>query len=329
MKKFTTLLTGCLILTNTTFATLNYSLAISNPGFTQLVSPNNISGFNCSCGDQIVSSPINIGFTFVFDGVSYTQFEVSDNGQLFLGAPAYTCSSNCATTCNFSEIEPANLSGGTDRNVICPLWDDLGFNNCGGGINYQLSGAAGNHVMTIEWLLVDWKYNNTNNPHGAISFQVKLYEATPGQIDFIYRQDAQALGTNTQAPHARIGLMGVMGDYYSTSETGATPSKTTEFIVATKPADGAQFRWSDMSSTSVKYINRENINVYPNPVVTNMVIDFTSEKISSIEIYNEIGCKVYSTNKSVQNINLSTLPPGLYFIIINSDTSLRRRFIKL
>src|ERR1700757_1020211 len=191
MKKITTLLASSLIFINSIFATLDYTLTVSNPGFTPLVSPNNISDFNCSCGDEIVSSPINIGFSFMFDGVAYTQFEVSDNGQLFLGAPAYSCSSNCGPTCNYSEMEPANLSGGTDRNVICPLWDDLGFNNCSSSVNYLMTGSPGSRTMTIEWLLMDWKVNNTGNPHGGISFQVILYEATSGQIDFIYRRDAQ------------------------------------------------------------------------------------------------------------------------------------------
>src|ERR1700752_2053643 len=138
MKKIATLIVSSLLVSNLMFAQLNYTLTVSTPGFTPLVSPTNISDFGCAFGDEIVSSPINIGFTFMFDGVAYTQFEVSDNGQLFLGSPAYTCSGNCGPTCSFSEMEPANLSGGTDRNVICPLWDDLGFNNCSSSVNYLM-----------------------------------------------------------------------------------------------------------------------------------------------------------------------------------------------
>jgi hypothetical protein len=331
MKKITTFLAVSSVIVNAAFAQLNYSLTVSNPGFTQLVSPTNISDFSCACGDQIVSLPINIGFSFMFDGTPYTQFEVSDNGQLFLGAPAYTCNSNCGGTCNFSEIEPANLSAGSDRNVICPLWDDLGFNNCAGTINYQLSGTAGNQVMTIEWLLVDWKYNNNGNPHGTMSFQVKLYEAIAGQIDFIYKRDAQPLGIGTQAPHARIGLMGAAGDYYSTDETGVSPSKTTEFIVIAKPADGAQFRWTDASTASVKYVNGTSARIYPNPASNTITLDPSVKEISLIEFYTETGNKVYTnTNYSPdQKIDVSNLAPGIYFVkMYKKGMSSFSRFIK-
>jgi len=336
MKKIATLFIASFMITNAMFATLDYTLTVSNPGFTPLVSPNNISAFNCSCGDEIVSSPINIGFTFMFDGVAYTQFEVSDNGQLFLGAPAYSCSSNCGSTCNFSEMEPANLSGGTDRNVICPLWDDLGFNNCSASVNYLMSGTAGSRIMTIEWLLVDWKANNSGNPHGSISFQVVLYEAVAGQIDFIYRQDAQPLGTGNQAPHARIGLMGLAGDFYSTDETGANLSKVTEYTVIAKPTTGVQFRWTDISSASIINVTaiNDDINIYPNPVMDYISVDMNNSKgVKSIEVYNEMGAKVCSNEalnkKFSQKIDMRTLPAGIYFIKINTDAEIiRKKVIK-
>src|ERR1700745_1982732 len=110
------------------FATLNYILTVSNPGYTALSGGTTIPNFNWGCGDGMVSSSLPIGFTFVYNGSSYTTFEISDNGELFLGG-SYTCSDNCAGTCNFSEEEPSNLSGGTDRPAICPLWDDLAFNS--------------------------------------------------------------------------------------------------------------------------------------------------------------------------------------------------------
>lgn len=326
MKKLITFLAGSLCYASSALATLDYTLAVSSPGFTPLSSPTNISDFGCACQDQIVSQPINIGFSFMYDGVAYTQFEVSDNGQLFLGAPAYSCSSNCGGTCNFSEEEPANLANGTDRNVICPLWDDLGFNNCSASVNYQLSGSPGSQVMTVEWLLIDWKVNNSGNPHGAISFQVKLYEAVPGQIDFIYRQDAQPLGVNNQAPHARIGLMGATGDYYSTDETGIAPSKTNEYVVTAKPADGIMFRWTPSSTTLLKTNPAAKWSIYPNPVLNDLFID-SPAKAASIEVYNETGVKVISAEmRNAQPLHIGFLPPGIYMIRINGNEG--KRFIK-
>jgi len=238
------------------FATLNYGLTVSNPGYTAIAGGTAVPNFNNACQDQMVSSLLPIGFTFTYNGTAYTQFEVSDNGELFLGG-SYTCSNNCGGSCNFSEIEPTNANGfaaTADRPAVCPLWDDLGFNANGSGVSYKTTGTAGNHILTVEWLLMDWKVNNTNSPHGSISFQVVLYESPLGQIDFIYRQDAQALGAGTQAPHAKIGLMGAMGDYYSTDDLGSTPSKTVETTVITKPANGILFRWTDPTSLPIELL---------------------------------------------------------------------------
>jgi hypothetical protein len=228
---------------NPAFSTLNYGLTVSNPGYTYLSGANVVGNFNNVCGDGMVSSSLPIGFTFIYDGISYTQFQVSDNGELFLGG-SYTCNDNCGGTCNFSEKEPANLSAGTDRPAICPLWDDMAFNSNSAKLTYTTTIVAGVKILTVEWLLMDWKYNNSNSPKGGITIQVKLYESPVGQIDFIYKQEAQALGAGVQAPHARIGLMGAAGDYYSTDELGTTPSQSSEFIVVAKPATGIQLRWT-------------------------------------------------------------------------------------
>ena len=238
---------------NSTFATLNYVLTVLNPGYTALTGGTAVSNFNWGCGDGMVSSSLPIGFTFVYNGTSYTTFEISDNGELFLGS-SYTCNDNCGGTCNFSEKEPANLSSGTDRPAICPLWDDMAFNSSSSGASYKTTGTAGNHILTVEWKLMDWKYNNSNTPHGTISFQVVLYESPVGQIDFIYQQEAQALGTGVKAPTARIGLMGASGDYYSTNEAGATPSKSVETTVINKPATGVLLRWTDPTTLPVELL---------------------------------------------------------------------------
>ncbi|HKC68023.1 MAG TPA: hypothetical protein VKG26_07315 [Bacteroidia bacterium] len=256
---------------NSAFATLNYILVVSNPGYTALSGGTAVPNFNNGCQDQMVSSLLPIGFTFTYNGTAYTQFEVSDNGELFLGG-SYTCSNNCGGSCNFSEIEPTNTNGfvaTADRPAICPLWDDLGFNANGSGVSYKTTGTTGNHILTVEWLLMDWKVNNSNSPHGSISFQVVLYESPAGQIDFIYRQESQALGTTTtQLPHAKIGLMGAMGDYYSTDNLGSTPSKSVETTVTAKPATGILLRWTDPGTLPIELLFFKGI-VQDNKILLN------------------------------------------------------------
>jgi len=241
------------------FPVLNYTMVVSTPGFTPLgVGKTTLANFNWFCGDQMVSDPLPIGFTFQYDGTGYTQFEVSDNGQLFLGAPGISCNSNCGPSCTFPNgIEPNNLSSGTDRPAICPLWDDHGFNASGSEVNYITAGVAPNRTLTVEWLLVSWKYNNTAAPQGGISFQVKLFESPAGQIDFIYRQDAQALGVTTQSPSASIGLMGASGDYYSTNNTGSAISKVSQTNITAKPANGVRYRWTQAGGLPIELVSFE------------------------------------------------------------------------
>jgi hypothetical protein len=289
---------------NSVFATLNYGLTVSNPGYTALAGGTLVSNFNWGCQDQMVSSLLPIGFTFVYDGISYTQFEVSDNGELFLGG-SYTCSSNCGGSCNFSEIEPTNSNGfaaTADRPAICPLWDDLGFNSSGSHVSYLTSGGAGNHILTVEWLLMDWKVNNTATPHGSISFQIVLYESPTGQIDFIYKRESQLLGSGTQAPHAKIGLMGAMGDYYSTDDLGSTPSKTIETTVTAKPADGALFRWTDPTSLPIELLFFKGISQKNNVLLSWETATEIDNNYFTLSRSNDgIDFKVISTVKGAGN----------------------------
>lgn len=70
-------------------------------------------------------------------------------------------------------------------------------------------------------------------------------------------------------------------------------------------------------------------NIYPNPVNDRLMIE-TNEKVNAVNIYNLLGVAVYSTNNFVQNeINVSGLLEGVYFISIKTDKGeIVKRFIK-
>ncbi|MCD6066164.1 MAG: hypothetical protein K0S33_990 [Bacteroidetes bacterium] len=248
------LLTAAVFSGSPAFAILMYGLTVTTPGYTALVGGTTVPNFNNGCSDGLTSGALSIGFTFVYDAHNYTQFQVTENGRIFLGNGVPACSDNCGSGCDgfgpSYQVQPSSGAGGglgasVIHPTICPLWDDLGMNVAGSKVSYLTTGAVGNRVLTVEWLLIDWKYNNVNQANtSTISFQVKLYESPAGQIDFIYRQEPEALGA-TPTQHARIGLTGfTAGDYYSTNAAGAAPSKTVESDVAAKPANGAQFRWN-------------------------------------------------------------------------------------
>jgi hypothetical protein len=80
----------------------------------------------------------------------------------------------------------------------------------------------------------------------------------------------------------------------------------------------------DINETSDTKISR----IYPNPFSDNLNIDYylTGEKDIEIGIYNSVGKKVFgqayskkNTGLHTETISLSTLPKGVYFVILKSD----------
>lgn len=186
--------------------------------------------------DENISASTSIGFTFQFGCANYTTFQASSNGVLYLGTAIAS-----APFDNFPD-----LAFNADRPVIAPLWDDLKTSSAaqGGGVNYTLSGASPNRILTVEWKKMKWYYASTGP---IISFQVKLYE-TSNRIDFIYQQENIA---NLAFPAAAIGLAGAnSGDYYSLNNASSSPtaSQSTETDnISTAPATGQIYRWDPIS----------------------------------------------------------------------------------
>ena len=140
-------------------------------------------------GDDGYSNGLPIGFSFVYNGISYSTFSLSTNGWLCFGQ---SISSSASSN---------NLSTGGTRPLEAPLWDDIGIASVN-DITYQVSGVAPDRVINIQWNNVKWAFTTTNVP--SIAFQVKLYE-TINRIEFIYKQ---ITGT-VVSPSASIGISGV------------------------------------------------------------------------------------------------------------------------
>ena len=217
----------------------NYTFSATTGTFTQIqgtggsVSPG-LSGGNTDDG---YFNSIPIGFTFYFEGISYTTLSASTNGWLTLG--------NTLAASVFSN----NLNTGTPRPIIAPLWDDLA-ENAAGNFTYLLSGSSPNQVLTIEWLNMKWNFAST----AGISFQVKLYESNK-RIEFIYRQDAGAVNSAS----ASIGLAGsVSSSFLSLNGTGASPtasyvSETTS--LNSKPATGQIYRFDFITNPTITTVS--------------------------------------------------------------------------
>jgi hypothetical protein len=154
----------------------SYGFAATSGTYTQ-VNDGTATALPLVQADSYISPAQNIGFNFVYEGVTYTSFKMSSNGFISFGG----ASAALLTTNNFSTANTAS------RPILAPLWDDEDGNATGGSkALYELTGSAGSRVLTVEWRNWEWFYNSTTP---TISFQVKLYE-TSNNIEFVYRQES-------------------------------------------------------------------------------------------------------------------------------------------
>jgi hypothetical protein len=140
-------------------------------------------------GDDALGPLTNIGFTFNYDGVAYTQFRASTNGFLSLG------SSNTSGA-NFITSHPAILFANNDgRTNTAPTM--------------VLSGIAPNRILTIEFSNHNLYWSGTaTNPQ--LDVQVKLYE-TSDVIEIVYGASSWI---TSFANNVRVGLIRTTSNFH-------------------------------------------------------------------------------------------------------------------
>ncbi|MCB0710963.1 MAG: choice-of-anchor D domain-containing protein [Ignavibacteriae bacterium] len=198
-----------------------YTFETSTDTYTSITSGNEvISGTTTSTygtfDESRTAGPFNIGFDFVFNCATYTQFTVATGGYMLLGSTTY------GTTAN-------NLNGSAVYPVIAPLWDHQHMYDGGCspsidpdiGVYYEVTGTAPNRVLTVEWRTqfnsggTYYWYNCTNGP--LLRYKARLYEGT-NKIELQYGQMYQGLALS-----ASIGIAASSTNFYSVSP-GAPPT---------------------------------------------------------------------------------------------------------
>ena len=137
--------------------------------------------------DSNISSLINIGFTFNFNNTDYTQFAVSTDGYVELGARSGNDYTN-------------DLIQVGSRILLCPWWDDLRTRAGGTGVRYELQGSSGSRKLIIDFhCQIQW---NATAPE--LKFQCVLYEGT-NRIEFRYDDpDSSAVGNSSASCGVKI-----------------------------------------------------------------------------------------------------------------------------
>lgn len=158
-----------------------------------------------------------IGFSFIYNGTSFTQFVLNTNGFIKLGATAPSAvdlffpESQTAT-----QIDPFESTNAADVNILAPFNFDLTAGSATGGTEYRATttGAAPNRVCTVQWKNVADKTLTNGQQYSSINFQVKLYE-TSNIIEFVYGTTVQG----TLPDIFRLAVVGIKGSGISSDQS--------------------------------------------------------------------------------------------------------------
>jgi len=138
---------------------------------------------------------VNIGFSFSYLGISYSQARISTNGWISLNTGG-TGQAGADNMVLFISDEP--------HTVIAPWWDNL-LTSAEDNIRYKTEGTAPSRVFVVNWINV---YAYRTSASAKLSFSVRLYE-TSNIIEFSYGNIVN--GTHNPAESASIGIKDMTG----------------------------------------------------------------------------------------------------------------------
>ena len=179
--------------------------------------------------DDGVSAVQNIGFTFNFENINYTQFSASVDGFIRLGGTQASAqfSNGVVSTTNIPKL--------------FPYWDDLALGNAtapAGTLSTLLVGTSPNQIRIVEWFVTV-----PRNTGGAANsrFQLWLYETT-NVIEFRYDT---MVGPTISASVGIRGAVATPASFHSVTLTTNTSSTTTANNANTiVPASGRMYTFT-------------------------------------------------------------------------------------
>lgn len=267
----------CMFFGNTYSQVSCYAFEESAGTYTALSSPTTVFA---SGWDDETPVALTIPFTFNFNNLNYTSFNVNCNGYITFGATGSAGN-------NFSPISTAIGYAGS----ISAFGRDLVSN--ASTIVKGVEGSAPNRVFVVQW-------NNARRYAGGsaiagdnLNFQIRIYETT-NKIDVVY---GTFVATNTTSRTCEIGLRGATNaDFNNISSTTAwnnflRGSLNTSNVVSSNtllPTSGKTFTWFPTSTISAP----TSITASENAVCPGSTTTLTADGIStaSSTLWFEGGC---------------------------------------
>lgn len=212
--------------------------AVSTYSFSQFggtytpITGGTVHGTGTSVDDNNYNA-VNIGFTFNYDGVAYTQVSINANGFVRFGGTAFTDS------CSYTPISSSSTSC---KNLVSALGMDL-QGNTGGELRSETLGAAPNRVFVVQW--TDFRFYNVTGD--SFNFQIRLYETTD-VVEFVYGSFTK----NSTSRSPQVGLKGATnadynnrtGTNWAASTAGTSNSATMTLSTSSLPASGQTYQWT-------------------------------------------------------------------------------------
>jgi len=155
--------------------------------------------------DDANSAAQPIGFSFSFNGTSFTQFVLNTNGFIKMGATAPSAAAMYLDETNPNQSNDP-FESTADNYIIAPLNIDLKA-GMAGGTEYRVAttGATGSRVCTIQWKNVQDKAAVAATQYPNLSFQARLYEGT-NVVEIVY--GPATAGTTPASRFTQVGLKG-------------------------------------------------------------------------------------------------------------------------
>ena len=242
----------------------NYGYTATTSTWVANSSPTVLTGLGAVVNDAL-SAATNIGFTFTYNGVAYTQFKASTNGFLTFN------------TANTLAQPTNNLNTSVDRVILAVLWDD-NQTGAAGNVNHKLTGTTPNQVLTIEWKALRW--NKSGYSAGTIDCQIKLYEST-NVIEYIYNRGTYQSFGNSTGIGASIGLGGATsGDFLSLSDLVVSPTKSSAAETSTIGTSPTNLTTKTAAQANAIIPNGTTYRFYP-PVTNDNCVSSASLTVNS------------------------------------------------
>lgn len=317
MKKIIPVFITALLIQSIAWAQQGYTFSQSTGTYTDLASPQVISGTNWDQDNY----EIPVGFNFIFDNLTVDSVIVDDNGSIY-------------------------FTNGTDLKSIDGFYADLAASttNTPSNISYLLTGTAGSRILKVQWKNAGFYGTTSVLPNEYVNFQVWLYEGsnkleirvgssviTSGSTIFgtAGGPDVGLALTITQQNFSGIYLQGSPSTPTVVNLTNATTFPS----LSAPPANGTVYIFSRNISSIAKDLNNPAVSVYPNPTSDFLTITGLADfkEATAVKVFDLSGKVVLAeTLKMNNNIDLSQLNKGTYFLeITNGRNRIGKNIIKL